>query len=82
MRDRIEELESNTGLPAAEMNNDAGSKPEQVKQLEKAERRLKSKQVELKKLNGDLVDQKNELAKGIPAACFTFYLGNLIQPSF
>ena len=63
MRDRIEELESNTGLPAAEMNNDAGTKPEQVKQLEKAERRLKSKQVELKKLNGDLVDQKNELAK-------------------
>ena len=63
MRDRIEELESNTGLPAAEMNNDAGTKPEQAKQLEKAERRLKSKQVELKKLNGDLVDQKNELAK-------------------
>ena len=36
MRDRIEELESNSGLPIGDTRNDEGCKSEQAKQLEKA----------------------------------------------
>ena len=64
MRDRIEELESNNGIIEGEINNATQEKSEHAKQkVEKYQKRLKVKEAELKKVNSDLVDQKNEVAK-------------------
>jgi len=64
MRDRIEELESNNGIIEGEINNATQEKSEQTKlRVEKYQKRLKVKEAELKKVNSDLVDQKNEVAK-------------------
>ena len=64
MRDRIEALESNNGMIEGEINNATQEKSEQTKkQVEKYQKRLKSKEAELKKINSDLIDQKNEVAK-------------------
>ena len=64
MRDRIEELESNNGIIEGEINNATQEKSEHSKQrVEKYQKRLKVKEAELKKVNSDLVDQKNEVAK-------------------
>ena len=64
MRDRIEELENTCGMMQGDISHTSQEKSEQTKkQLEKLQKRIKTKDFDVKKLNSDLVDQKNEVAK-------------------